>query len=80
MARPPERYDPANIRPPSPYDGVKLLVDYGNRKKTRLPVFEARYMDRVSTVENQPRVAKIKAVFFDILLPFHLVPFKHSTL
>jgi hypothetical protein len=80
IAGPPERYNPAAICPPRPDDGVKFLADYGNRKIPCLLVFEGWDMHRLSTIENQPSIPKIKTVLFEVLLPLCLVPFKYNTL
>jgi hypothetical protein len=34
-------------------------------------------MHRVSTVENQPYIPEIKAVLFEVRLPFRLISLKH---
>jgi hypothetical protein len=80
MARPPERYDPAAISPPGPYDRVKLIAYPGDRNKTRLVIFEGWHMHRVSTVKDQPRIPKIEIVLFQVRLSFCFVPFEHSIL
>lgn len=37
-------------------------------------------MDDISTIEQKPRIPKVKAVFFKVLMPFCFIPFNHSTL
>jgi len=68
------------ISPPGPDHGVKSPIDHGDRSKASLLVFERRHMDDISTIEQKPRIPKVKAVFFKVLMPFCFIPFNHSTL